>query len=45
MKINTTQEQGREGLKNLIRLTKPKKESFKEKHERIKQEVLREVFK
>jgi len=44
MKINTKQEHGLKGLKNLIFLTKPKKESFKEKHLRIEKEVLKEVF-
>lgn len=41
MKINTTGEQGKKGIKNLIELTKEKK---KPKYKIIEEEILKEVF-
>jgi hypothetical protein len=41
MRINTTEEQGKEGLNALIELTQEKK---KTKYEIIQEEILKEVF-
>lgn len=42
MRINTTEEQGKEAIKNLLVLTGTKKK--KNKYELIQEEVLKEVF-
>ena len=44
MKINTTEEKGKEGVRSLIELTNGK-ETQKEKNKRIREEILKEVFK
>ena len=43
MKVNINQKKGEEALNNFLKLTQ-KKETLKERHRRIKKEVLKEVF-
>ena len=44
MKINTTEEQGKEGLKNLVILTKPKEKTEQEIYKDRQEEILRRIF-
>ena len=44
MKINTTEEKGKEGVNNLIVLTKPKEKTEQEIYKENQRELLRGIF-